>query len=346
MRARAAVRLSTTVVRHAGVGGRGRAGSGERPEDRPDREGYAVDTAETGTEAAEKLQLAAYDMVVLDVSLPDGTASSWPATCARAWSEASPPTDMRIIMLTARGGLADRVQGLDVGADDYVVKPFAMPELSARVRALLRRESPRHAVLEVGALRLDTARHLAHRGERRAGADPQGVRGAALPMSRPGHVVSSEELLDHVWDENADPFTQTVRVTVGTLRRKLTSMTSRRSSRPSWDGATGCGPSRWTSERVIPLPPWARTIRVPARRLTYSATGLRLRRSRAARPLSTPLSPRPSTRKPLDDAAKQKFYVSDAGTVKFLDSKAGEDGELVSADDLEVVQQAVNSATL
>jgi DNA-binding response OmpR family regulator len=125
-------------------------------------------------------------------------------------------------MLTARGGLDDRVRGLDEGADDYLVKPFHLAELQARIRALLRRDTNgTTARLTVGELVLDTARHtVALRGKALNLTNKEfGV--LEYLMTRPGHVVSSEELLEHVWDANADPFTQTVRVTVGTLRRKL-----------------------------------------------------------------------------------------------------------------------------
>jgi DNA-binding response OmpR family regulator len=118
--------------------------------------------------------------------------------------------------------VTDRVAGLDVGADDYLVKPFAFPELLARVRMLLRRDSgQRDAVLRVGPLRLDTARHEAWRDGRRLELTAKEFALLRYFMTHPGEVLSQERLLEHVWDENADPFTNTVRVTVGTLRRKL-----------------------------------------------------------------------------------------------------------------------------
>jgi DNA-binding response OmpR family regulator len=125
-------------------------------------------------------------------------------------------------MLTARDEVDDRVTGLDAGADDYLVKPFAFRELSARVRTLLRREAaPTGAVLAVGDLRLDTARQVAWRGDVELVLTPKELAVLHWFLSRPGVVVSQEVLLTHVWDANADPFTSTVRVTVGTLRRKL-----------------------------------------------------------------------------------------------------------------------------
>jgi DNA-binding response OmpR family regulator len=181
------------------------------------RAGYAVDVAHTGAEALEKATITAYDLMVLDVNLPDTDGFT---VCRRVRRGAAP--ELRVLMLTARSGLPDRIRGLDEGADDYLVKPFALGELLARIRALLRREVTRGtAVWELGDLVLDDARNWARRGNRELPLTRKEFAVLRYLMSRPGHVVSAEELLDHVWDENADPFTQTVRVTVGTLRRKL-----------------------------------------------------------------------------------------------------------------------------
>jgi DNA-binding response OmpR family regulator len=181
------------------------------------RAGYAVDSAVTGAEALKKARLTDYDLLVLDVNLPDTTGF---AVCAELRSRGAGP---RILLLTARGGLTDRIRGLDEGADDYVVKPFALGELLARIRALLRRDSGiATSVLELGELVLDDARSTASRGARELRLTRKEFAVLRYLMARPEHVISAEELLDHVWDENADPFTQTVRVTVGTLRRKLT----------------------------------------------------------------------------------------------------------------------------
>jgi len=186
------------------------------------RTGYAVDVAGDAAQAYDRLTVNEYDLMLLDINLPDGDGFTLCRSLRNGEVLTPGDGDLRVLMLTARGGLDDRVRGLDEGADDYLVKPFALAELLARVRALLRRETAgSSAVLSVGALRLDAARHQVS------------LAGAALAltrkefgvleylMTRPGRVVSSEELLEHVWDANADPFTQTVRVTVGTLRRKL-----------------------------------------------------------------------------------------------------------------------------
>jgi len=186
------------------------------------REGYAVDLATTCAEARDKLATWAYDVLLLDVNLPDGDGFALAEEIRRGGPEQGSGSDMRILMLTARSRLPDRVRGLDSGADDYLVKPFALAELSARLRALLRRETRgAPASVHVADVVLDTARQVVRRGERELPLTLKEFAVLRYLMSKPGHVVSAEELLEHVWDENADPFTQTVRVTVGTLRRKL-----------------------------------------------------------------------------------------------------------------------------
>ncbi len=182
-----------------------------------------MDAAGTGADAIEKLATTAYDLLILDITLPDMTGLEICRKLRRGEIEAASGRDLRVLMLTARASLADRVRGLDEGADDYLTKPFALVELLARIRALLRRDvTAGSAVLEVGGLLLDSARHAAARDGRELSLTLKEFGVLRYLMSRPGHVVSAEELLEHVWDENADPFTQSVRVTVGTLRRKLT----------------------------------------------------------------------------------------------------------------------------
>jgi DNA-binding response OmpR family regulator len=186
------------------------------------REGYAVDVAATCADARDRLAVWAFDVLLLDVNLPDGDGFTLAAQLRAGRLESASGPDLRILMLTARSRLPDRVHGLDTGADDYLVKPFALAELSARLRALLRRETRgASATVQVADVVLDTARHVVRRGDRELSLTLKEFAVLRYLMSKPGHLVPAEELLEHVWDENADPFTQTVRVTVGTLRRKL-----------------------------------------------------------------------------------------------------------------------------
>jgi DNA-binding response OmpR family regulator len=186
------------------------------------RTGYAVDVAGDAAQAYDRLTVNEYDLMLLDINLPDGDGFTLCRSLRNGEVLTPGDGDLRVLMLTARGGLDDRVRGLDEGADDYLVKPFALAELLARVRALLRRETAgSSAVLSVGDLRLDAARHQVSLAGAGLALTRKEFGVLEYLMTRPGRVVSSEELLEHVWDANADPFTQTVRVTVGTLRRKL-----------------------------------------------------------------------------------------------------------------------------
>jgi DNA-binding response OmpR family regulator len=180
------------------------------------REGIAVDLAPDGTQALFKANVVRYDVVVLDRDLPGLHGDE---VCRVVRGE-RPQTG--ILMLTAAGTLDDLVDGLSLGADDYLAKPFRFAELVARIRALARRSSPsRPPVLRRGGLELDPAR----REVMRAGSTLQltrkefGVLEALLEAE--GDTVSSEQLLERVWDENIDPFTNVVRMTIMTLRRKL-----------------------------------------------------------------------------------------------------------------------------
>jgi DNA-binding response OmpR family regulator len=184
-------------------------------------EGYAVDVAYDGEDARVKAAVYPYDLVTLDVNLPgaDGRELCRGLRGAERRDGAPAP---RILMLTARDGLDDRVGALDDGADDYVVKPVELAELLARVRALLRRNgSDSGAVLRVGDLELDTARHEARRRGRPLPLAPKEFALLRYLMAHPGEVFSEGHLLAHVWDENANPWSRTVRVTIMTLRRKL-----------------------------------------------------------------------------------------------------------------------------
>jgi DNA-binding response OmpR family regulator len=183
------------------------------------REGYAVDIAHDGDTALEKAGLVPYDLVCLDLTMPgmDGLE-----VCQRL--RESPPEGEapRVIMLTARDSVEDRIDGLDHGADDYLVKPFAFGELAARVRSLLRREATKSgSLLTVGNVELDDSRHRSRRAGRDLELTAKEFALLRYFMLHVDEVLSQEHLLEHVWDEHADPFTNTVRVTVGTLRRKL-----------------------------------------------------------------------------------------------------------------------------
>jgi len=183
------------------------------------REGYAVDVANDGHEALEKAELTPYDLVCLDITMPriDGIE-----VCRRLLGQPVDGHVPRVLMLTARDTVDDRIIGLDSGADDYLVKPFAFGELTARVRSLLRRDTSQPAAtMTVGDVHLDDARHRAVRGDRDLELTAKEFALLRYFMHHPDEVLSQEHLLEHVWDEHADPFTNTVRVTVGTLRRKL-----------------------------------------------------------------------------------------------------------------------------
>jgi DNA-binding response OmpR family regulator len=185
------------------------------------RDGHAVDVAETATDADIKLRTAAYDLVCLDWNLPDGSGLG---LCRDLVSGDLPTLEgdrPRILMLTARDDIEDRVSGLDAGADDYLVKPFAFAELSARVRALLRRDDEVDPVIQVGGLRLDPARFEATRDDEKLDLTAKEFSLLHYFMAHAGTVLSQEHLLEHVWDEMADPLTNVVRVTVSNLRKKL-----------------------------------------------------------------------------------------------------------------------------
>jgi DNA-binding response OmpR family regulator len=180
------------------------------------REGIAVDVAHDGAAALERTALHDYDVVVLDRDLPgvrgDDVCRALVARGSRA----------RVLMLTAAGAIEDRVEGLTLGADDYMAKPFAFAELVARVRALVRRAQPSlPPVLVAGDLSLDCAQRIARRRGNRLELSPKELAVLELLLASGGAVVSAEELLERVWDEAADPFSNVVKVTVSRLRRKL-----------------------------------------------------------------------------------------------------------------------------
>lgn len=180
------------------------------------REGMAVDVAYDGTAALDRTAEADYDVVVLDRDLPGVPGDE---VCRRLMRE---PLRTRVLMLTAAGTIADRVQGLAIGADDYLPKPFAYPELVARIRALGRRSQPAvPPVLVHGDLALDPAQRVATRAGRRLALNPKELAVLEYLLAAQGRVVSAEELLERVWDAATDPFTTTVKATMNRLRSKL-----------------------------------------------------------------------------------------------------------------------------
>jgi DNA-binding response OmpR family regulator len=175
--------------------------------------GMAVDAVHDGAAALDAAAQTAYDVIVLDRDLP---AVHGDRVC-RTLAGGGP----RILMLTAAAGVDDRVDGLELGADDYLPKPFAFAELVARVRALSRRAPSAPPVLHRGDLAVDRARHRASRGGRPLSLTRKEFGILEMLVAADGAVVSAEELLEHVWDAHADPFSNIVSVTMARLRRKL-----------------------------------------------------------------------------------------------------------------------------
>lgn len=175
--------------------------------------GMAVDSVRDGTAALSAAHQTAYDVIVLDRDLP---AVHGDQVC-RALAGSGP----RILMLTAAAAVEDRVGGLELGADDYLGKPFAFAELVARVRAAGRRAPSAPPILRRADLCLDRARHRASRGSCPLSLTRKEFGVLEMLLAADGAVVSAEELLEHVWDANTDPFSNTVSVTLARLRRKL-----------------------------------------------------------------------------------------------------------------------------
>ncbi|WP_344652647.1 response regulator transcription factor [Cryptosporangium japonicum] len=176
----------------------------------------AVDVTYDGDTALERLAVNRYDVAVLDRDLPGSTGDE---VCR--WIVAH-GTGTRVLLLTAAAGIRERVEGLGLGADDYLTKPFAFAELVARLQALSRRSAPAlPPVLERDGIVLDVARHAASRDGLPLALSPKEYAVLHVLMRADGRVVSTEDLLEQAWDEHTDPFTNTVRTTVMTLRRKL-----------------------------------------------------------------------------------------------------------------------------
>jgi DNA-binding response OmpR family regulator len=180
------------------------------------RRGMTVDVVLDGSAALDRLAASRYDVVVLDRDLPGVHGDEVCRHLARERSES------RILMFTAARSVRDRVDGLGLGADDYLPKPFDFTELVARIQALGRRPGvPPPAGLSYRDLRMDPVRHIATRGGRRLPLTPKEFAVLECLLRADGRPVSAGELLQQVWDEAADPFTTTVKTTVGRLRAKL-----------------------------------------------------------------------------------------------------------------------------
>jgi len=179
-------------------------------------EGMAVDVAHDGLQAATKLDLNSYDVVVLDRDLPGVHGD----TLCRMITERENQT--MVLMLTASGTPTQRVSGLSLGADDYLAKPFHFPELVLRIRALARRQpTARTRIFSAAGIELDPLHHAATRDGRRLDLSAKEFAVLEALMRAEHAVLSAEDLFAQVWDENVDPFTNTVHVTVSRLRRKL-----------------------------------------------------------------------------------------------------------------------------
>jgi DNA-binding response OmpR family regulator len=179
------------------------------------REGMAVDVALDGAAALDHVTVNRYDVVVLDRDLPGVHGDDVCRALVAGRSES------RVLMLTAARSVRERVEGLGLGADDYLPKPFDFAELVARIRALGRRAAPLPPSLEHGDLSLDPARRVAVRAGRRLPLTPKELAVLECLLAADGRPVPAEELLERVWDEAADPFTSTVKTTIGRLRAKL-----------------------------------------------------------------------------------------------------------------------------
>lgn len=180
------------------------------------REGYAVDVSYDGGDALERAAVNSYDVVLLDRDLPVVHGDE---VCRELTASGS---GARVLMLTAAASLEERVDGLDLGADDYLAKPFEFDELKARIRALGRRSAPaRPPVLNRAGVELDPARHRVARDAKPIDLSPKEFAVLEVLLAADGAVVSAEELLERAWDDSIDPFTNVVRVTMMTLRKRL-----------------------------------------------------------------------------------------------------------------------------
>ncbi|AUG02194.1 DNA-binding response regulator [Pseudomonas sp. 09C 129] len=178
--------------------------------------GYVVDRAATGVDGLYLIEQQNYELVILDVNLPE--KDGW-----QVLQDMRKDSNARVMMLSARGRLADKVKGLDLGADDYLVKPFEFPELLARVRTLLRRSEnlPATDTLRVADLELDPRRHRAYRGSRRIDLTTKEFTLLQVLMRQSGEVLTRTQIISLVWDMNFDCDTNVVEVSISRLRAKI-----------------------------------------------------------------------------------------------------------------------------
>jgi two-component system copper resistance phosphate regulon response regulator CusR len=175
---------------------------------------YAVDRVASGGEAIERVGMTTYDAILLDAMIPPPDGFEVCRTLRRDGIDAP------ILMLTARDAVSDRVEGLDAGADDYLVKPFEFAELLARLRALTRRRGvPQYPVIEAGDLRIDTRSHRVTRGSEELPLTSKEYALLEFLAVNAGRVVGRQEIAEHVWNEEFDPFTNLIEVYIGRLRR-------------------------------------------------------------------------------------------------------------------------------
>ncbi len=180
-----------------------------------EQEGYAVDVLTEGTSAGEQAAVIDYDAVVLDVMLP-GRSGFQVLRDVRARKPSLP-----VLILTAKGSIEERVAGLNAGADDYMAKPFALVELSARLRAILRRGAPRENVLRLADLEADTVSRLVRRGGRKIDLKPKEYALLEYLMRNAGRPVTKALIIEHVWDIHFDAVSNVVEVHVNSLRNKI-----------------------------------------------------------------------------------------------------------------------------
>jgi DNA-binding response OmpR family regulator len=184
------------------------------------QEGYAVDAAATGEQALESIGVTDYDLILLDINLPDLSGLSIIKSLRDKHNET------RIMIVSANKSIDDRIRGLDLGANDYMVKPFDFGELCAHIRALLRRNfTPEPALLVTGKLSIDQNKHRVTYDGAEIVLTKKEYEILAYLMRQNDRMISAEELLEHVWDEDADPFSQVIRVHIYSLRKKLSQAT-------------------------------------------------------------------------------------------------------------------------